>query len=273
MSNTPFRILYLGDVMGRPGRDVVITQLPALRAELQADIVIAQAENVSHGKSMTPGHMKELIAAGVDFFTGGNHTLERPALHSLLADPFAPVTAPINQPGVDPDWGIKVLKTMRGDVLVMSVLGTTFPELDAPLGNPLQAIDAALNAVTGQKFVAKVVNFHGDYSSEKRVVGFYLDGRVSLVVGDHWHVPTADAMVLPGGTAHVTDVGMCGTLFTSLGVSKELIIERWRDGVKNKNDIADGGPYQLNGVLAEIDPAIGLATKMTAINKVLEKLG
>jgi metallophosphoesterase (TIGR00282 family) len=270
---TPFRILYLGDIMGQPGREVIATQLPQLRAELQVDIVIAQAENVSHGKSMTPGHMKELIAAGIDFFTGGNHTTERPALTPFLADPFAPVTAPMNQPGVEPDWGVKVLKTLRGDVLVMSVLGTTFPELAAPIGNPLKALDAALHAVAGQKFIAKVVNFHGDYSSEKRVVGYYLDGRVSLVVGDHWHVPTADAMVLPEGTAHITDVGMCGTLLTSLGVSKELIIERWRDGAKNKNDIASGGPYQLNGVLAEIDPATGLATKITSINKVLEKLG
>jgi calcineurin-like phosphoesterase len=155
----------------------------------------------------------------------------------------------------------------------MSVLGTTFPELAAPIGNPLRALDAALNAAVGQDFVAKIVNFHGDYSSEKRVAGFYLDGRVSMVVGDHWHVPTADAMVLPGGTAHITDVGMCGTLLTSLGVSKELIIERWRDGAKNKNDIAEGGPYQLNGVLATITTGTGLATKILPINEVLEKLG
>jgi metallophosphoesterase (TIGR00282 family) len=272
MSRT-FRVLYLGDIMGSPGRELIATQLPSLRERLKVDVVIAQAENVSHGKSMTPGHMRELQAVGVDFFTGGNHTIERTALLALLADPFEPVIAPINQPGVDPDWGVKILHTPRGDVLVLSVLGTTFPELAAPIGNPLQAIDAALRAVEDQKFVAKVVNFHGDYSSEKRVAGFYLDGRASLVVGDHWHVPTADAMVLPGGTAHITDVGMCGTLLTSLGVSKELIIARWRDGAKNKNDIAIGGPYQLNGVLAEINPETGLATKIQSINQVLEKLG
>ena len=269
----PFIVVYLGDIMGSPGREVVASQLPALRKKLHADVVIAQAENVSHGKSMTPGHMQQLQAAGVDFFTGGNHTIERPTLLPLLADPFAPVIAPMNQPGVEPDWGVKILYTPRGNVLVMSVLGTTFPELTAPLGNPLRALDAALAAVQDQPFVARVVNFHGDYSSEKRVAGFYLDGRVSMVVGDHWHVPTADAMVLPGGTAHITDVGMCGTLLTSLGVSKELIIARWRDGAKNKNDIAVGGPHQLNGVVAYINPATGLASKVTAINQVLEKLG
>ncbi len=266
-------ILYLGDIMGSPGRAVVTFALPKLRKKFKVDAVIAQAENVSHGKSMTPKHMRELQSAGIDFFTGGNHTIERPSLLGLLDDPFEPVTAPINQPGAEPDWGVKILHTAKGDVLIMSVLGTTFPELTAPIGNPLLAMDAALEAAKDQKLIAKLVNFHGDYSSEKRVAGFYLDGRVSAVVGDHWHVPTADAMVLPGGTAHITDVGMCGTLLTSLGVSPELIITRWRDGTKNKNDIALDGPYQLNGVLIAIDTKTGLANKITPVNEVLEKLG
>lgn len=266
-------ILYLGDIMGSPGRDVIVAQLPALCTKYKIDAVIAQAENVSHGKSMTPAHMRQLLAAGIDFFTGGNHTIERPALLPMLADPFQPITAPMNQPGVEPDWGIKVLHTPVGEVLVMSLLGTTFPELSQPIGNPLQAIDAALRAVADQKFVAKIVNFHGDYSSEKRVVGYYLDGRVSAVIGDHWHVPTADATVLPGGTAHITDVGMCGTLLTSLGVSKEIIIARWRDGAKIKNDIALGGPYQLNGVVIVVDTKSTLAKSISPINLVIEKLG
>jgi hypothetical protein len=120
--------------------------------------------------------------------------------------------------------------------------------------------------------VAVVVNFHGDLSSEKRVIGYYLDGRASLVVGDHWHVASADAMILPGGTAHMTDVGMCGTLHSSLGVSKEIIIARWHDGAKNKNDIAVGGPYQLNGVVAAIDTKTKLATKVTPVHEILEEL-
>lgn len=259
--------------MGAPGRDVVAARLPRLNKKHKIDVVIAQAENVSHGKSMTPAHMRQLQAAGVHFFTGGNHTTERPTLLPLLADPFEPVLAPMNQPGVEPDWGVKVLRTAAGDVLIMSLLGTTFPNPDAPVGNPLMAIDAALTAVKDQKFIAKIVNFHGDFSSEKRVIGFYLDGRVSAVIGDHWHVPTADAMVLPGGTAHITDVGMCGTLLSSLGVSKEIIINRWRDGAKARNDIALGAPYQLNAVVITIDTKTGLAKNITAINEVLEKLG
>lgn len=267
------RILYLGDIMGRPGRMVVASRLPQLREQLGIHIVIAQAENVSHGKGMTPAHMHELQKAGVDVFTGGNHTPERPTILPLLANPFEPVLAPMNQPGVDPDWGIKIIATPAGNILVMSVLGVTFPQLAEPIGNPLQALDGALAAVKDQHFIAKIVNFHGDYSSEKRVVGFYLDGRVSAVIGDHWHVSTADAMVLPGGTAHITDVGMCGTLLSSLGVSKEVIIARWRDNAKIRHSIAEQPPYQLNAVLIDVDTATGLATKITQVNEVLEKLG
>jgi calcineurin-like phosphoesterase len=151
------------------------------------------------------------------------------------------------------------------------LLGQVFPLVE--VRNPLIAIDDILAGPLATDVAAVVVNFHGDYSSEKRVIGYYLDGRASMVVGDHWHVASADAMILPKGTAHMTDVGMCGTLHSSLGVSKEIIITRWRDGAKVKNDIAEGGPYQLNGLLASIDPATKLATKVTPIHEILEKLG
>src|SRR5206468_2099685 len=139
-------------------------------------------------------------------------TIERPSIKPLLAQPELPVLAPMNQPGVEREWGAKVVPTSLGQVLVMSVLGAIFPSVMAPMGNPLHAIDAALQQAADLPVVARIVNFHGDFSSEKRVIGYYLDGRVSAVIGDHWHVPTADAMVLPLGTAHITDVGMCGTL-------------------------------------------------------------
>lgn len=264
-------ILYIGDIMGRPGRDLVKKLLAELRKKHEVDLVIAQAENVSHGKGMTPGHMLELKEAGIDVFTGGNHTIERRAILDLLEDPDMPVLAPINQPSVKPEWGVKTVQTTKGDVQVISLLGTTFPNLQEPIGNPLKTVDEILKQTSNQKFAARILNFHGDYSSEKRVAGFYLDGRVSAVIGDHWHVPTADAMVLPGGTAHITDVGMCGTLLTSLGVSADLIIKRWRDGVKNKNDIAEGGPYQFNAVLITVKKD-GLAKSIKPINLIKNEL-
>ena len=257
--------------MGRPGRDVVAAALPKIRAEHSVDFVVAQAENVSHGKGMSPGHMRELQAVGIDFFTGGNHTTERTAIKALLADPAEPVVAPINQDGVEPGWGAKRVSTKNGDVLVVSLLGSVFPK-PVEAGNPLIAIDDVLAGPLAKGVAAIVVNFHGDLSSEKRVIGYYLDGRVSMVVGDHWHVASADAMLLPGGTAHMTDAGMCGTIHSSLGVSKDIIIARWRDGAKLKNDIAEGGPYQLNGLLADIG-ADGLARSVAPIHEILEKLG
>src|SRR5688572_7961745 len=186
------RILYLGDIMGRPGREVVTQHLAALRTKHAVDVVIAQAENVSHGKSMTPAHMRELQAAGVDGFSGGNHTTERPTLKPLLANPKEPVLAPINQEGVDASWGAKIIDTPKGKVLFVSILGSTFPT-PVQIKNPLVAIDEVLKKHEHIKRVATVINFHGDFSSEKRVMGYYLDGRVSAVIGDHWHVPTADA--------------------------------------------------------------------------------
>lgn len=266
------KLIYLGDIMGSPGRQVVAKLLPKLKKKFKPDLVLAQAENVTHGKGMLPHHMQELRAAGVDVFTGGNHTIEQKHAHKLLDDPSSPVLAPINQAGAKPEWGVKTVFTPKGKVLVISMLGSTFPALAEPIANPLEAVDAALNFVADD-YVAKIVNFHGDMSSEKRVIGYYLDGRVSAVIGDHWHVPTADAMVMPKGTAHITDVGMCGTLHSSLGVTTEVIIKRWRDGVKNKNEIALDGPYQLNAVLVEADTKTGLARSIKPINLTVEKLG
>lgn len=264
-------VLYLGDVMGRPGREVVKALLPRLRRQHHVDIVLAQAENVSHGKGLAPGHMHELQQAGVDFFTGGNHTIERPTTVALLENKQSPVIAPVNQAGVKPEWGAKTLQTPHGNILVVSLLGTTFPQMAEPAANPLKAIDEILTQ-EAKNHVACMVNFHGDFSSEKRVIGYYLDGRVSAVIGDHWHVPTADAMVLPGGTAHITDVGMCGTLHSSLGVTKEIIVSRWRDGAAVRNEIAEGGPYQLNAVLVTINKTTGLAVDIKQIQEFIDEL-
>ncbi len=271
MTKKHIRVLYIGDIMGKPGRDTVARILPDIRDELKPDVVIAQAENVTHGKGLSPAHMRELQEMGIHFFTGGNHTIERPALASLLDDPAQPVIAPINQPGVKPGWGAKVLQTEHGPVQIVSVLGTTFPRLTEPIGNPLLAVDAVL-AETPGPYAARIVNFHGDWSSEKRVIGYYLDGRVSAVIGDHWHVPTADAMVLPGGTAHITDVGMVGTLHSSLGVSTQVIVDRWRDGAANKNDIAENSPFQFNAVLITIDTKNGQARSIEPVHRIVEKL-
>lgn len=263
-------ILYIGDIMGRPGIEVLKRVLPDLNKAHPIDLVIAQAENVTEGKGMSRADYKTLHALGVDFFTGGNWSLYQRDLHPALEDPVEPVVRPANYPLGTPGKGAKFIKTDKGLVLVVSLLGQIVGrDADKPVDNPLHIIDQILASNNHVQRVATVVNFHGDFSSEKRVIGYYLDGRASLVVGDHWHVPTADAMVLPAGTAHISDVGMCGSLHSSLGIKTKTIMDRWRHGIINKNEIEHEGPLQFNAVLADIDESTGLARSITQIQKII----
>jgi 2',3'-cyclic-nucleotide 2'-phosphodiesterase len=243
------KILYIGDVMGEAGISVVEQVLPGLVAEHQFDLVIAQGENVSVGKGMYPRDMDRLLAAGVQFFTGGNHTPFRPELHSRLDDFGSPVIGPANMDEC-PGLGYKFIDIAKARILVISLLGTTVGR-DYPHGNPLKKIDAILDQLSDTTKDAIIVNFHGDYSSEKKVIGYYLDGQVDAVIGDHWHIPTADAMTLPKGTMHITDVGMCGSLHSSLGIELDTIITRWKDEKKTKNIQSLSRPYQFNAVILD----------------------
>ena len=244
-------ILYIGDIMGRPGRKVLAKVLPALRIKHDIDVVIAQAENVSHGKGMSLRHYSELEECGVDCFSGGNHTFERTDTMQLVVSSSAPVTAPANVVG-DAFGNYKIFTSRsKQKVAILSLLGYTIPNgYDEHTKNPLLVVDTILPKIFQHKPDAVIVNIHGDVSSEKIMMGHYLDGKVTAVVGDHWHVPAADARVLPKGTAHITDVGMCGALNSSLGVDIDMAIARWR-GEHVKNRMAEGGPLQFNAVLVK----------------------
>jgi len=260
--------MYLGDVMAEMGIRVVETTLPALRQEKGIDFVVAQAENVSEGKGLSVEDYERLQEAGVDAFTGGNHTPQRAELYELLEDEQKPVIGPANMEHC-PGPGYKLVGTAKGKVLVVSLLGSIVGKhAETPTENPLKKIDEILAKVPRDEYVASVVNLHGDFSSEKVVFGFYVDGRVSVAVGDHWHTPTADARVLPKGTAHMTDVGMCGALNSSLGVKTEAIIPRWRDGLQTKNELETEGATQFNALLVEVDETTGRATSTEFIRKV-----
>lgn len=263
------RILYIGDVMAEPGIAVVEKVLPGLRRERQIDLVIAQAENLSDGKGVRQQDFARIRKAGVDFCTGGNHSFKREEIYAQLADPAQPIIRPANYPATYPGLGYKYATTPKGKVLIVSLLGKIVgKDADLPLDNPLKTIDHILRVEQHTSKVATVVNFHGDYSSEKRIIGHYLDGRVAAVVGDHWHIPTADTDVLPGGTAHITDVGMCGSLDSSLGVTFESLIPRWRDGYQTQNVIETKGRMQFNALLIDVDEQTGLATAAEQIRRV-----
>lgn len=265
------KVLYIGDIYGEPGIAAVKRVLPRLKKEEHIDVVIAQGENVSDGRSLLPKDRQRLQELGIDFFTGGNWSLFRTEAAKDLEKDDIPAIRPANYPAGTPGQGWKFLDTPKGRILVISLLGSIVGrDADKPMDNPLKIVDGILEETKSQPKAATVVNLHGDFSSEKRIIGYYLDGRVSLVVGDHWHVPTADAMVLPKGTAHVTDVGMCGTLHSSLGVKLEVVIPRWRDKVINKNELETDGPLQFNAVLVDVK-ADGLAESIKPIQKILEQ--
>jgi 2',3'-cyclic-nucleotide 2'-phosphodiesterase len=263
------KILYVGDVMGDAGLEVVEKVLPKFRREHKVDFVVAQAENLSDGKGVRVKDFKRLLAVGVDFCTGGNHTMFRDEIFGQLNDPNVPIVRPANYPADTPGLGYKYAQTSKGKILVVSLLGQVVgKDADVYMENPLRVIDQILAAQADVPHVATVVNLHGDFSSEKRIIGYYLDGRATMVVGDHWHIPTADADVLPRGTAHITDVGMCGSLDSSLGVKFDSLITRWRDGKQTRNMLETFGRMQFNGLLVESNIEIGLGSSPQLIHLV-----
>ena len=258
-------ILYLGDIMGRPGREIVTQLLPQLKDELKVDFVIAQGENLTHGKGMTIAHTEEMMKSGVDFFTSGNWTLHRPEINPWLEDPNKPVIRPANYPIGTPGRGYKIVATPFGKILIASLLGQVVGYIEHVVDNPLKVIDQILEDTKDEQIVARIVNFHGDFSSEKLVIGQYLDGRVTAVIGYHWHIPTGDAKILPKKTAHITDVGMVGSLDSCLGVKTDTIVKRWLSDNSSRNELEDQGAMQLCGVLIKTDAKTGLAKSITQI--------
>lgn len=263
------KVLYVGDIMGKAGRETVSNILPDLKKKLTVDFVIAQGENMNdNGKGPRKADIKQMHDCGVDFFTGGNHSFTSKETNILYADGDVQLIRPANIED-KPGSGYKIVKVGKTRVLVASILGQTVGNQKLTATNPLHKADEILEAELGNYDIS-IFNFHGDFSSEKRVFGYYLDGRASMVVGDHWHVPTADAMILPGGTAHITDVGMCGALHSSLGVKTSSIINRWKDSKTVKNEMEEAGPYQFNALFADIDPTDGFAEEVEHIQRIIE---
>ena len=256
------KILYIGDIVAKIGRRAVTQVLPKLIEDKQIDFVIAQAENMSTGNGITKKAIKEMQDAGVDFFTGGNHSFKKPEGLELMQDSKNQIIRPANYPDDTPGKGWQIAKTPFGNVLVINVLGQTFngPELK----HPIKVIDEVLQENSDTKLAATIVDFHGDLTSEKVAIGFYLDGKVSAVVGSHTHVSTADARVLPKGTAHITDVGMTGPIDSVLGVKKEIIIDRWLNEGKSRFEWPKTGTVQFSSVLVDV-ASNGLAKNIEQI--------
>jgi metallophosphoesterase (TIGR00282 family) len=257
------RLLFLGDVVGRSGRDVVIEHLPGLIQRYQLDFVVVNGENSAGGFGITEAICDDLLAAGADAVTLGNHSWDqREALVFIERQPR--LLRPLNYPIGTPGRGANLYKARNGaEVLVMNAMGRIFmPELDCPF----RAIDAELTACPlGAGADAILVDFHAEATSEKESLGLYLDGRVSCVVGTHTHVPTSDDRVLPGGTAYMTDAVMCGDYNSVLGMQPEEPLHRFITRIPKGRMEPALGPATLSGLAMELDPETGLARNAMAL--------
>ncbi len=256
------RLLFLGDVVGRPGRAVVLEQLPSLRERWRLDCVVVNGENAAGGFGISEAICDELIGAGADAVTLGNHSFDqREALVFIGRQPR--LVRPANYPPGTPGRGATVIETQNGArVLVVNVMGRVF--LDA-MDDPFAAVEREISACPlGSAADAIVVDVHAEATSEKQAFGHYLDGRVSLVVGTHTHTPTADHRVLPGGTAYMSDSGMCGDYDSVIGMQKHEPIRRLIQKTPGSRWEVAGGPGTLCGIAVETG-ADGLATRVAAI--------
>jgi metallophosphoesterase (TIGR00282 family) len=260
------RILFLGDVMGRAGRDGVAEMLPSLRANWGLDFVIVNGENASNGAGLTGDHARALFAAGADCVTLGDHAFDqKDMLQAIEADPR--ILRPINFSKVAPGRGVKIFEATQGRrVLVAQVLGQVF--MKRPFDDPFSAIETVLKTHRlGGAVQASVVEIHAEATSEKMAMGHWCDGQASLVVGTHTHVPTGDAMILPKGTAYQTDAGMCGDYDSVIGMEKLEPLRRFITGMASSRFEPASGPATLSGVYVETDDKTGLATKISMIRQ------
>ncbi len=247
------RIMMVGDIVGRPGRQAARRLLPGLRDEHAIDLVIANGENSAAGFGITPGIAAELLDAGVDVITSGNHIWDQREMIPELDGP-TPVLRPLNYPPAAPGRG---MLTSHG-ALVVSLQGRTF--MPVQIDDPFRAMDDLLDGLE-ERPRAIIVDFHAEATSEKGALAWHLDGRVGAVAGTHTHVATADARVLPRGTAFVTDLGMCGAIDSIIGSDPGPVLERFLTGIPVRLTVGSG-PSRFNSVLVETDDATGLAVSI-----------
>jgi metallophosphoesterase (TIGR00282 family) len=259
------RILFVGDIMGEPGRRTVRRLLPDLIERHGIDLTVANGENASGGMGMTVKVVEELLAAGADVITSGNHIWKQKEMVTAIASQ-PKVLRPANYPESAPGVGEGVFTARDGtEVGVLNLCGTTFMEC---LDNPFPLAQKAADRLRGRTPVV-VVDFHAEATSEKQAMGFLLDGQVSAVIGTHTHVQTADEEVRPGGTAYLTDVGMTGPRHSVIGMSPDVIIERFVTRMPARFRVA-GGETMLCGAVVEIDEETGRARHIFRLQEAMD---
>ena len=260
------KLLFIGDVVGRPGRRALQVLLPSLRRELAADVVVANGENLAGGSGLTRETAAETFASGVDALTGGNHLFDKKDSLSYIREETR-VARPANYPPGTPGTTLVEIDAPGGKLAVGSLLGRIFMR---PLDDPFRAALDLVKDATDRGARYLLVDFHAEATSEKIGMGWFLDGKASAVIGTHTHVPTADARVLPGGTAYVTDAGMTGPFDSVIGMEKEPVLAHFLTGMHHRFHPA-ARDIRLQGLLVDLDEETGLARSITRVERRLDE--
>ncbi len=255
-------ILFIGDIFGKPGRDLVREQLPKLKEEFAVDVCIANGENIASGRGVTQKTTKQLFDVGVDVFTSGNHLWDKKESFDFLKEETR-IVKPLNSPETAIGAKYCVHTTKIGNkVVILSFIGQVFM---SPVNSPFSTLE---NILPELQQISKniIVDLHAEATAEKRAFGFFADGRISAMFGTHTHIQTADEEILPNGTAYITDVGMTGPHNSVIGMKKEIIIEKIFTGMPKRFEVAKDG-LQLNAVCIQLDEQTGKAQRITRIKR------
>jgi hypothetical protein len=253
------KILFFGDIFGKPGREAVKSFLPVFKKNNQVDLCIANCENLAGGKGITDKKISEMRNVGINIFSSGNHFYDKKDEYNFIksADYIA---RPMNLPKSALGFEYVIYNVNQTPVILVSLIGQSYMQ---PINSPFHTFDDFLiNFKDLPKCI--IVDFHAESTAEKRTFGHYFDGRISAMLGTHTHIQTSDEEILPNGTAYITDVGMCGPHDSVIGIKKEIAIEKIKTGMPIKHITADGG-LQINAVYFEIDEQTGKAVEITRI--------
>jgi len=256
-SQRSITVLFLGDVIGKPGRTVIKRYLTEEKPEV--DLVIANAENAAHGFGTTQSNLQELRESGVNAFTGGNHTFDRKETLNFIGNEVN-VVRPANYPDKTPGSGYCFVDVAGTKIAVLNLIGRVFME---PMRSPFAVAEELISTIHNETRLV-FVDFHAEATAEKVAMGWHLDGRVSAVVGTHTHVQTADERVLPGGTAYITDVGCCGPIDGVIGMERKSVMRRFLEQLPTRLEVADGAAM-INGVKITIDIESGQAINISRV--------
>lgn len=270
--NNTIKILFFGDIVGKIGRKAIQKALPELKEKYQPDLVLANVENLAHGKGVTEKTLNEILEAGIDVFTSGNHITKKGEYGKILSDEKFPLIRPANYPPAVPGRGYIKFKIRNPKseirnryVYIVNLIGRVF--MHENFDCPFRKFDELKKLLKLKKNDIIIIDFHAEATSEKNAFAYYVDGQVSCVLGTHTHVPTADEKIIANGTGYISDIGMVGALDSIIGVKKEIVIEQFLTQINQKHEFPETGLTEVDAVFVEIEEKTGKCISIKRIKK------